>query len=217
MDKIRLLLVDDHPMFRQGLRRLLEMEEDLEVVAEAGTAAEAEAHVDAQVPDVVLMDVSLPDLDGATATANILRRHPGCRVLMLTMHGDQEKVLAALAHGAKGYMVKTASSDELVRAIRTVHRGEEFLSSTAARALVTDWHRIRRGEPASHGLGLSPGEAEALSLLAQGMSNRDIAQHLYLSEKTVRNRLTLIFRKLGVKNRSQAILRLLSQAPHQQS
>ncbi len=217
MSKIRLLLVDDHSMFRQGLRRLLEVEEDLEVVAEAGTGAEAEAQAKAQAPDVVLMDVGLPDQDGAVTAANILRRHPGCRVLMLTMHGDQEKVLAALARGAKGYVLKTASADELVRAIRIVHQGEQFLSPTAAQALVADWHRIRRGEPASHGLGLSPGEAEALSLLAQGMSNRDIAQHLYLSEKTVRNRLTLIFRKLGVKNRSQAILRLLSLPPHQRS
>lgn len=209
MDKIRLLLVDDHAMFRQGLRHLLEMEEDLEVMAEAANAAEAEAHVDARVPDVVLMDVALPDQDGAATAANILRRHPGCRVLMLTMHGDQEKVLAALAQGAKGYVLKTASAEELVRAIRTVHQGEQFLSPTAAQALVTDWQRIRQGKPDSGRLGLTPGETEVLSLLAHGMSNREIAQHLFLSEKTVRNRLSVIFRKLGVKSRSQAILHLL--------
>lgn len=211
MNRIRILLVDDHSMFREGLRRLLEMEEDLEVVAEAGTGAEAEARVDAQAPDVVLMDVGLPDQDGAVTAANILRRQPGCRVLMLTMHGDQEKVLTALAQGAKGYVLKTASADELVRAIRTVHQGEQFLSPTAAQALVADWHRIRQGKPASGRLGLSPGETEVLSLLARGMSNREIAQHLYLSEKTVRNRLSVIFHKLGVKNRSQAILHLLGQ------
>lgn len=211
MEKVRILLVDDHPMFRQGLRRLLEMEEGLEVVAEAGTATEAEALADTHRPDVVLMDMGLPDRDGAEAAASILRRYPGCRVLMLTMHGEHEKVLAALAQGVKGYVLKTASAEELVQAIRAVHRGEEFLSPAAAQALMADWRRLRQGKVGSQRLGLSPGEMEVLALVAQGMSNRDIAQHLYLSEKTVRNRLSIIFRKLGVKNRSQAILRFLGQ------
>lgn len=209
MDNIRILLVDDHPVFRLGLRRLLETEEGLEVVAEAGTGAEAEVQADQHRPDVVLMDMGLPDRDGAAATASILRRHPGCRVLVLTMHGEHEKVLAALAQGAKGYVLKTASAEELVQAIRAIHRGEEFLSPAAAQALMADWRRLRQGKAGSQRLGLSPGEMEVLSLVAQGMSNREIAQHLYLSEKTVRNRLSIIFRKLGVKSRSQAILRFL--------
>lgn len=213
MAKIRLLLVDDHPLFRQGLRRLMEMEEDMEVAAEASDGPEAEEKAELVKPDVILMDIALPGQDGTQTTTHILQHNPQAKVLMLTMHSDQEKVLAALTQGAKGYVLKTAEMEELVRAIRAVHQGEEFLSPSAARALVSDWRRLKERGAAPQRLALSPGETEILTLLARGMSNREIAQQLYLSEKTVRNRLSIVFRKLGVKNRSQAILHFLGQQP----
>ncbi|MBI4288388.1 MAG: response regulator transcription factor [Chloroflexi bacterium] len=202
---IRVLLADDHVLFRQGLRRLLEMEEDIRVVGEAGTGRAAHGAAVSLQPDVVLMDISMPDGDGLQATQFILGDCPYTKILVLTMHQEEEMVLQALSRGAHGYLLKDAESQQLVQAIRAVQQGDNFLSPAATTRVVQKLRHMNNGSPTRARLG--KGDLEVLGLLAQGLSNQEIAWRLFLSEKTVRNRLSSIFQKLEVKNRTEAALR----------
>lgn len=196
-------------LFRQGLRRLLEMEEDIEVVGDVSSGQAAHRTALERKPDVVLMDLSMPDGDGLQATRAIVKDCPQTRVLMLTMHQDEDRVLEALDSGAHGYVLKDSESRELVKAIRTVQRGDNFLSPGATTQVV---QRLRRSSnPVAAGEQLSKGDLEVLALLAQGLSNQEIAGRLFLSEKTVRNRLSSLFQKLQVKNRTEAALRAIKE------
>jgi DNA-binding NarL/FixJ family response regulator len=206
---IRLLLVDDQSLFREGLRTLLSLHEDLQVVGEAANGQEALAAADALRPDVVLMDLRMPVLDGVAATRRLREALPGIRVIVVTTFDDDELVFDGLRAGAVGYLLKDVSSDKLVEAIRAAARGESFLQPSIAAKVLTEFSRLERTAPAPQPLvePLSERELEILRLLAGGQSNKEIAAALYIAEGTVKNHVTNILGKLGVHDRTQAALR----------
>lgn len=201
---IRLVIVDDHEIFRAGLRTVLEFEPDLRVVGEAGDAAAGIQTVDSLAPDVVLMDVRLGGVDGIAACREVRARRPEVRVLMLTSFADQETVLAAIMAGASGFLVKNVARAELLAAIRAVARGESLLDPTVTRQVLDKLVTLARKEQAEELAGLSEREREVLALVAEGLTNREIADRLILSEHTARNHVSRILEKLGLSRRSEA-------------
>lgn len=204
---IRVLIADDHRLVRAGLEQLLSGAGDLEVVGSAAGGREAVELDTRTEPDVVLMDLSMPDLDGIEATREILARRPGAHVLVLTSFSERDRVLAALDAGAAGYLLKDAEPDELLRGIRAAAAGEAPLAPKAARALLD----ARRDGGAAEARAsvrdeLSPREQEILDLVAQGLPNKVIALRLGIAEKTVKNHLSRVFQVLGVTDRTQAAL-----------
>ncbi len=207
---IRVLLVDDQKLMREGLRVLLEMEPDLEVVGEAGDGEAALAAYAEHQPDVVLMDIRMPGMDGVEATWRLRERWPEARVIILTTFDDDEYVFEGLRAGALGYLLKDVSGRELAEAVRTVAGGGALIEPSVARKVVAEFARLAPpARPADAGLAepLTDREQEILQLLAQGLSNREIAQRLFLAEGTVKNYVTSILQKLGVRDRTQAALR----------
>ncbi len=204
--RVRVLLADDQLLFRQGLRTILESEPDLEVVGEASDGLEAVSLAQSRAPDVVLMDVRMPRVDGVEATRRI-RAGGGPQVLILSTYDDDELVLEALRAGAAGYLLKDFPADELVKAIRTVHHGGGVLIPPPIAAKVVAELRRRPGpqEAAPHE-PLTSREEEILGHLARGLSNREIAEVLHLSEGTVKNYVSRIYAKLGARDRAQAAL-----------
>ncbi|HKO27612.1 MAG TPA: response regulator transcription factor [Solirubrobacteraceae bacterium] len=198
---IRLLLAEDHPVVRVGLERLLANVDEIEVVGTASNGAEAVELCERLRPDVVLMDLSMPVLDGVEATKRIDAAHDGTvSIVVLTSFSDREQVLAALDAGASGYLLKDADPDELIRGIHAAARGEAPIAPKAARELLAT-RSERKDEPE-----LSRREREVLELVAQGLPNKRIALELSISEKTVKTHLTSIFERLGVSDRYQAAL-----------
>ena len=208
---IRLLLVDDQALFREGLHTLLSLHEDLEVVGEAGNGLEALAAADALRPDVVLMDLRMPVLDGVAATRRLLAAHPTTRVIVVTTFDDDELVFDGLRAGAVGYLLKDVSSDKLVEAIRAAARGESFLQPSIAAKVLAEFNRLERSAtpppPPPLAEPLSERELEILRLVAAGDSNKEIAAALYITEGTVKNHVTNILGKLDARDRTQAALR----------
>ena len=207
---IRLLLVDDQALFREGLHTLLSLHEDLQVVGEAGNGLEALAAADALRPDVVLMDLRMPVLDGVAATRRLLAAHPTARVIVVTTFDDDELVFDGLRAGAVGYLLKDVSSDKLVEAIRAAARGESFLQPSIAAKVLAEFNRLERASPPPRPAlaePLSERELEILRLLAAGDSNKEIAAALYIAEGTVKNHVTNILGKLDARDRTQAALR----------
>ncbi len=203
--KIRVLLADDHSLFRQGLRRLLETEPDIEVIGEASNGIEVQQRVKETHPDVVLMDCSMPMVDGVTATKRILEENPAARIIMLTMHRHDQAIFEAIRAGALGYLVKDTLIEEVLRAIRAVHEGKSLIDPAMATKLLIEFRRMSSASEPESGLGsLTARETEILRLVAAGLTNKEIASKLYLSEKTVKNYLTLIFQKLQITDRVQA-------------
>jgi len=203
---IRILIADDHPVFRFGLRMLLESEDDLEVVGEAGTGEEALAQTEALQPDVVLMDINLPGMNGVEATHRLLQARPQTGVLMVTML-DDNSLLAALRAGARGYLLKGAAAEETLRAIRAVAHGEAIFSPAIAQRLAEAVVMTPAAESARPFPELTAREREILGFIARGVSNAAIAEQLSLSLKTVRNHVSSILDKLQVSDRLQAGLR----------
>lgn len=205
---IRLLLCDDHAMFRQGLRSILETEEDFRVIGEAATGREAVLHALETRPDVTLMDLQMPELDGVAATKAILAEQPEAKVIVLTMYRQDRYVFEAIKAGARGYMLKDSGAGDLIDAIRRVASGETLLNAEMAASILDEFHQL--GELPVHPdheiSVLTEREEDILRLLAQGASNQEIAGSLGISEKTVRNRLSEIFSKLRLNNRTQAAL-----------
>ncbi|WP_354697698.1 Transcriptional regulatory protein LiaR [Paraconexibacter sp. AEG42_29] len=197
---IRVLVVDDHPALRAGLAQLLAGAADLEIVASAAGGREGVALAAEHAPDVVLMDLEMPDLDGAAATRVILAADPAARVVVLTSFGDRPRILEALAAGATGYLLKDAEPDELIRGIRSAADGHAPLDPRAAREVL---EARRTPAPAAD---LSAREREILALVAAGHANKVIALRLGISHKTVRNTLSAAFGKIGVSDRTQAAL-----------
>lgn len=195
---IRVLIVDDHPMVRDGIRALLTSDPDFEVVGEASDGQEAISRTEVFDPDVVLMDLRMPVLDGVSATREIVARELGARVLILTTYDTESDVLPAIEAGATGYLLKDATRDELVRAVRAAASGESVLSPPVARRLLG---QVRRP---SHDT-LSEREFEVLVLVAHGSSNKDAAAELFISEATVKTHLLHIYAKLGVNDRAAAV------------
>jgi NarL family two-component system response regulator LiaR len=207
MDKIRILLADDHVVVREGTRELLEREEDLEVVAEAGDGEEAVRLATNQRPDVVLMDIAMPKLDGIEATRRIKAINPAIAVLVLTAYDDDQYVFALLEAGAAGYLLKDVQTNELIRAIHAVYAGESVLHPAIARKVVNRFARPT-GRPREESAveQLTERELEVLKLAAKGMTNRQIADELTLSIHTVQAHLSNIFGKLGIGSRTEAVL-----------
>lgn len=207
-DPIRVVLVDDHPVYRDGLSMLLESMEGVDVVATAEDGEAAQQVIDAAEPDVVVMDVQMPRLDGIAATREAVARHPHLAVVVLTMSEDDETVFAAMRAGARGYLVKGASQHEILTAIRAVERGELVFGAAIARRVAEFFAAGPASAPAAEVFPqLTAREREILDLLAAGRSNPQIAQALFLSPKTVRNNVSNIFAKLQVADRAEAIMR----------
>ena len=195
---IRVLVVDDHPVVRSGLVGMLDVEDDLEVVGEAGDGEEAVARVLALRPDVVLMDLRMPRLDGATATERILAASPATRVLVLTTYSTDTDIVRAVEAGATGYLLKDTPRAQLVDAVRAASRGETVLAPPVAARLVS-----RMRAPAVD--VLTPREVQVLAAVAQGLSNGEVGQALFIGEATVKTHLLRIFAKLGVDDRTRAV------------
>jgi DNA-binding NarL/FixJ family response regulator len=196
---IRVLLAEDHAVVRNGLVELLAGAEDVEVIATAADGEQALASVEELRPDVVLMDISMPKVDGIRATASIAQADPDVRVVMLTAFSDRDRVVSALDAGAVGYLLKDAEPDEVLEAIRAASRGEAPLAPRAARELLAARSEQRHAD-------LSKREREVLGLVAEGLPNKLIARRLEISEKTVKAHLTSIFQRIGVTDRTQAAL-----------
>ena len=203
---IRVFLCDDHAMLRAGLRALLAGEPGLEVVGEAGDGASGVEQAVALRPDVALLDITMPELDGLEATRRLHRRAPDVRVLILTMHDDPEYLFQALEAGASGYVLKRAAEADLVEAIRTVVADRAFLAPAAQQKLVADYlGRRERGEVALPVEKLTPREEEVLALLARGHTNQEIAGALVISIKTVETHRAHILDKLGLRKRAELV------------
>jgi DNA-binding NarL/FixJ family response regulator len=202
---IRIVVADDHPVVRDGLRTLFDSLPDTEVIGEAGTGREAIRAAVAQRPDVLIMDLGMPDLDGVAATSQISRAAPNVAVLVLTMSDDDDTVFAAMRAGARGYLVKGATKDEIVRAVTAVAAGEAIFGPDVARRVLSYFTATpQQRDPFPQ---LTPREHEVLNLLAAGLSNSAIAGRLGLSLKTVNNNTSSIFAKLAVAGRAEAIIR----------
>jgi two-component system, NarL family, response regulator NreC len=202
MDKIRLLLVDDHKIVRAGLKMLFQAEPDMEIVGEASSGASALKRVAELQPDVVVMDVAMPGMSGIEATRQIKEESPETAVIALTMHEDEQYFFQMLAAGASGYVPKRAAPDDLVSAIRTVSQGQVFLYPSLAKLLVTDY--LQRSDPEtdlSPSADLTPREREVLTCIAEGYTNREIGEKLTISVKTVDRHRENIMHKLNMQSR----------------
>jgi DNA-binding NarL/FixJ family response regulator len=195
-------------MFRQGLRSILETEEDFRIIGEASTGREAVRYALETRPDVVLMDIQMPELDGVAATKAVLAERPEAKVIILTMYRQDKYVFEAIKVGARGYMLKDADANDLIDAIRRVAAGQTLLNAEMAASILDEFRKVGElPEHPDHKISeLTEREEDILRLLAQGASNQEIAQSLGVSEKTVRNRLSEIFSKLRLNNRTQAAL-----------
>jgi DNA-binding NarL/FixJ family response regulator len=206
---IRVLLVDDQSLIRQGLKALLELDPDLQVLGEAENGQTAIALVETLQPDVVLMDIRMPVMDGVAATREIVERFANTKVLVLTTFDDDEYVAQALRYGAMGYLLKDTPSEELAAAIRSVHKGYTQLGPGLVEkimARVPPAAPVPPASPSPSWNDLTPREQEVLKLIAKGASNREIAQFLYISEGTVKNHVTNILNRLNLRDRTQAAI-----------
>lgn len=204
---VRVVLADDHPMFRFGVAAVLHDSPEVEVVGEASGGHELIALVEELAPDVVLTDLSMPDLDGASATAALLALRPELGVLVLTMHDEDESVFAAMRAGARGYLLKGAGRDELVRAVLAVAAGDAVYGAAVARRIVDFFTGAQARFASSAFPGLTPREGEVLDLLAGGARNSQIAAQLGMTDKTVRNHVSSILLKLQVPDRTAAAVK----------
>lgn len=216
---IRILLVDDQKLIRQGMRTLLNLEDDLDVVGEASNGLEAIAAVDQIRPDVVLMDVRMPQLDGVAATKEITERFPDVAIIILTTFDDDEYVFEGLKAGARGYMLKDVGSDEIAAAVRVVAGGGALMQPSIARKVMAEFGRMAgtRSEPTPASSPppdqstlvepLTERELDVLRALANGLSNREIAEQLVITEGTVKNHVSSLLAKLNARDRTQAVLR----------
>jgi two-component system, NarL family, response regulator NreC len=205
--KLRLLLGDDHTLVRQGLRKILEERADWEVVAEAGEGREAVRLAIKHKPDVAVLDIGMPQLNGIEATRQILRREPGVHVLMLSMHSDEAYITRALQAGAKGYLLKDSAGKELIRAVEAVAAGQSFFSPSVAQLMLDDY--VRRASAtgtADRYDTLSEREREIFQLVAEGRSNREVAEALAITLATVETHRARILQKLDVHNTAELVL-----------
>ncbi len=210
MNKITILLVDDQRLMRDGLRTLLELEDDLAVVGEAGNGDEALARYAELQPTIVLMDVRMPGMDGVEATRRLHAQWPNVKVIILTTFDEDEYIFEGLRAGALGYLLKAVSGDELADAIRRVAAGQALIDPAVTRKVVDAFARLAppaRAVDAGLAEPLSERELDVLKLVANGLSNREIAERLYLAEGTVKNYVTSLLSKIGARDRTQAALR----------
>lgn len=207
---LRIVIADDHDLFREGLKQLLETVEDLTVVGEASTGKQAVLLVEMHRPDVVLMDISMPEMDGIEATEAIVARGLNTPVIVLTMYADDEYAIHAIRAGAKGYLLKSSRSEEVIRAIRLAAAGGSAIDPALGAVLMREFQRLLNRSPGEAKQQLSSREQQFLELLVKGHNNRQIASELDLAESTVKNNLSALFQKIGVRDRTQAVLYAIS-------
>ncbi|SRR5579875_1623181 len=207
METIRLLIADDHTFYREGVRAMLQGLPEIEVIGEAVDGDEAIASAESLQPDVILMDIKMPGINGIEATRRILHASPHIKTLIVTMFEDDDSVFAAMRAGARGYLLKDADQDELTRAVKAVYRGEAIFSPAIAQRMIHYFSALPQSASAIAFPDLTEREREILYLIAQGKNNTAIAHHLTISLKTVQNHVSNIFSKLQVADRAQAIVR----------
>lgn len=205
MDEIRILLADDHNVLRQGIAQVLESQKDMRVVAQARNGVEAVEMVRTQHPEVAIIDINMPELDGVDTTRKISAEFPNTRIIILTMYKFDNFVFEAIKAGASGYLLKEVEMDDLIAAVRSVAAGEAVLDPSLAAQVLAEF-RSTPSKPKVPELRLPRRDVQILNLVAQGLSNLEIAERLSISEKTVRNRLTQVFKQLHLKNRTEAAL-----------
>lgn len=204
MDKHRIMIVDDHEVVRLGLRAILERYPQFDIVAEAGSGAEALRGVRETQPDVVLLDIRLPDMSGIDVCSEITANYKKTKVIFLTSYAEDEMLFSAIRAGASGYVLKQIESDDLVKAIEAVSRGEALLDPAVTQRVIQEVRRVAKSESGSAFANLSPQEMHVLELISEGKTNREIAKDLFLGEGTVRNYVSSILNKLAVSNRAEA-------------
>ncbi|MBC8248391.1 MAG: response regulator transcription factor [Anaerolineales bacterium] len=202
---MRVLLADDHAIFREGLCAILDRQKDIVVVGEARDGVEAVKKVAEVTPDIVLMDINMPVMDGVRASRLITAQDQRVGIIILTMYREDEYVFEAIKAGARGYVVKDARAREVLKAIRAVHRGEALIDPAVATKLLEEFRRLAEGRSRKELFDLNEQETEILRLVAQGASNKEIAAALFLSEQTIKNKLSIVFQKLHVNNRAEAV------------
>ena len=211
----KIIIVDDHQLFREGVKRILDFEDTFEVVAEGDDGTDIINLYSAQSPDVVLMDINMPRKNGVEATADLIAEYPDAKVIMLSIHDDESYVTHALKSGALGYMLKEMDADEIVEAIKVVANGGSYLHPKVTKNLVAEFRRLSEHENKGNFHQteirrpfhlLTKRECEVLQLLTDGQSNRTIAETLYISEKTVKNHVSSILQKMNVNDRTQAVV-----------
>ena len=207
MEGIRVLIVDDHPVVREGIGSMLKKETDFKVVGEASNGLEAVEKARELSPDVVLMDLRMPEMDGVEAISRIKAEKPDIKFIILTTYSDDEYIFKGIAAGARAYLLKDAPRDELFKAIRMVSRGESLIQPVVASRVLDKLAELSRKTPA--GDTLSDREIEVLRLMAGGESNKDIADHLSITQSTVKTHITSIFQKLNVTTRTEAVTNAL--------
>lgn len=203
MDKIKLLIADDHPVVREGLKTMLQSADEFEVIGQAANGEEAISLTEELKPDVVILDMRMPKIEGIEATCEIKKRVPSAEVVILSTHDQDEYIYRSLQAGAKGYVIKDSGLDELLEVVRAAARGESLLSSNIATKLVD---HLSTPQPQR---SLTDREQTVLNQLAKGLRNREIAQNLNITERTVKNHVTNIINKLGVTNRTEALAHAL--------
>ncbi|MGB9521759.1 MAG: response regulator, partial [Anaerolineales bacterium] len=207
MSTIRVLIADDHRLFRQGLRHVFETCAEIDVIGEAENGRQAVQMAQRLKPDVVLMDIQMPQLDGVQATHLITTNNPAIQVIILTMYRQDQYVFEAIKAGARGYLLKDMDENELIKAIQSVHRGEALVDTVLAARLLDEFRRLSSSSSAAENVEtLTEAEMQVLRLVAQGEDNKTVAERLCLSERTVANRLSEIYDKLHVNSRTQAAL-----------
>ena len=202
MNKIKVLVVDDHAIMRDGIRALLSLHDDIEIVGEASEGNEAIEKAQKLMPDIIIMDIAMPEMDGLEATRRIKKKNPKAKILILTQHDNREYIISAVKAGVTGYVPKRALGVELISAIHAVRGGESFLYPSAATAIIADYKRQAEVEPYDH---LTSREREILKLIAEGHTSREIADRLFISLKTVLGHRAKIMEKLDIHNRTELI------------
>ncbi|MFE5428488.1 response regulator [Peribacillus simplex] len=214
--KTSIIIIDDHQLFREGVKRILDFESSFDVVAEGDDGSEAMDLVETHKPDVVIMDINMPNMNGIEATKMLVNRYPETKVIILSIHDDENYVQHALKTGAQGYLLKEMDADALIDAVRVVAEGGSYLHPKVTHNLVKEYRRLAAEEGADHSVHtieirrplhlLTRRECEVLQLLADGKSNRAIGETLYISEKTVKNHVSNILQKMNVNDRTQAVV-----------
>lgn len=215
--KTSIIIIDDHQLFREGVKRILDFESSFEVVAEGDDGSEAMGLVEKYRPDVVIMDINMPTMNGVEATKVLINRYPDTKVIILSIHDDENYVQHALRTGAQGYLLKEMDADALIEAVRVVADGGSYLHPKVTHNLVKEYRRLAAEENTGHDMVQAPEirrplhlltrrECEVLQLLADGQSNRSIGESLYISEKTVKNHVSNILQKMNVNDRTQAVV-----------
>lgn len=217
--KIKIALIDDHKLFREGVKRILSFESTFEVVAEAGDGKEVNDLVANYSPDIVLMDINMPEINGIEATKDLLKNYPGTKVIILSIHDDESYVTHALQTGAQGYLLKEIDTESLLEAIRVVYEGGSYLHPKVTHNLVQEYRKLIEDKKSQSGINqieyrkplhlLTRRECQVLQLLSEGQSNRMVAETLVISEKTVKNHVSNILQKMKVNDRTQAVVKAI--------